>query len=266
MKMKLLKKEEIKNTGQLTQADLMKQSAGESPYEIPLVSVDRNRWFIATIVIACLFALLLFDYFRLRQDRSDVDVAWVKIYPNASYEVQFDELQNKPEFFNSTIDSLVGKFVEYRYKKDPNTIRSDYGIVLNFMSAVMQRDFISAEEEGGYGAAKVASDVIDCGNQCETLDIDIGTIEHYEKARIGDNQGFYRTNVYITEKFKVAGSVSREIKSIVALQWRVQSKGQIIGKFAGTNLSNNMLKYLRINPLGLEILEVKKYEDPTNNR
>lgn len=237
-----------------------------TPYEIPLVSVDRNRWFIATIVIAVLFAILLFDYFRLRQDRADVDIAWVKIYPNASYEVQFDELQNKPEFFNSTIDALIGKFVEYRFKKDPNTIRSDYGIVLNFMSTDVQSDFVRPQVDGGYDAAKVASDVIECGSSCEILKIDIGTIEHYEKARVGDGQGVYRTNVYVTEKFIVAGSVSREIKSIVALQWRVQTKPQIMAKFAGTNLSNNMLKYLRINPLGLEILEAKKYEDPTNNR
>jgi len=266
MKMKLFKNSEIKTSENEERAQDIRPVSGETPYEIPLVSVDRNRWFVATIVIACLFALLLFDYFRLRQDRSDVDIAWVKIYPNASYEVQFDELQNKPEFFNSTIDSLIGKFVEYRFKKNPNTIRSDYGIVLNFMSAIMQRDFVTSIEEGGYGAAKVASDVIECGNQCEILNINIGTIEHYEKAKVGDKQGFYRTNVYITEKFIVAGSVAREIKSIVALQWRIQTKGQIMAKFAGTNLSNNMLKYLRINPLGLEILEVKKYEDPTSNR
>jgi len=234
-----------------------------NPYSLPVVAADRNRWFFVTLVLALVIVFLAMDNIRLRRARSDIDLAWVRVFPDGSSDVSFNDVPNQPEFFESTVNSVLGRWVKARYGLNAATIRADYGFARELMSPDQARRFVAP---GGFNAPKKAAEAIACGARCARAEVKIRNVEHYEKINNALADGsVYRSNVYI-ETVEYAGEHHRTVeKAIVTLEWRILSKDEILAKYPDTRSNRNMLAYLRSNPAAIEIMSYSKLVDPSDS-
>ncbi len=237
-------------------------NTNNSPISLPVLKVDRNRWFVVSLLLAITVLVFAYDNVQLRKDRSDLDIAWVRVFPNSSWDVSFNDMPNQPQFFQSTIDAVLERFVKARYSKDPQTVRAEYGAAIEFMSPLLSKNFKS---ESGFDAAEVASKLIACGNNCGKVMIANPIFEHIEKTpTINKTNVIYRTNVYVDEvSIDALGARSVE-ESIISLEWRIMGKSEIIAKYPRTKNNDQMLSYLRFNPVGIEIVNTQRYFDPSD--
>lgn len=217
------------------------------------LAVDRNHWFWAFMVMG-LFALYCLYSANVANERfaNNVQVAFVKMYPNGTWDINFYDSEKAQDYFPTTVDALITQFVERRYSKQSHSISGDYGFSSLFMSKDLLRTFLDPEQ---FNAPQVAANQVDCDGTCKQVKIKVRTINHYdsEMTRFGPLEGaLYRTNVFVTQTIKRAdGSVHSEINKIVPLQWRIRSKQEISADRDA----------LIANPIGLEIIHYDLLED-----
>jgi hypothetical protein len=220
------------------------------------LSVDRNRWFIATLVLALIALVSVMSAYKanIRADNS-IKTAWVKMYPSGTWDIEFHDENQEPEFFKATIDYLLRQWVERRYSKIPYSIKNDYGHVFNFMSTALKQDFISAK---GFNAPEKAAEIADCVS-CQSVKVKLRSPpDHYDsdKTKFGKYEGtLYRSNVFIQKQVMNSdGSIMKTENMIVPLQWRLKSKREI-------QADKKILEY---NPIGLEIMAYDILKDVSN--
>lgn len=220
--------------------------------EVAELSVDRNKWAIAAIILAaCLLLSLLMLYQENERFANHVKVAFVKLDPSGTYNISFADENSKPTYFLNTVYSLLSNYVERRYSKVNYSINSDYGYALNFMSAPLKNDFLN-----NYKAAKVAADFIAC-KSCQQVRVIVRNIQNDEsdEAVINGNPGtIYHSTVFIrAEELNPDGTQASVINQIVTLTWTIKNIAA---------LPNN-LNSLQANPIGIEILNDSLKDDPT---
>ncbi len=210
------------------------------------LSVDRNRWFIATLVLALIALVSVMSAYKanIRAD-NNIKLAWVKMYPNGTWDIEFHNENQETEFFKSTIDYLIRQWVQRRYSKIPYSIKNDYGHVYSFMSPALKQNFLSPK---GFNAAEKAAEIADCVS-CQSVKVKLRSPpDHYDsdKTRFGRYEGtLYRSNVFVQKLVMNSdGSIMNTENMIVPLQWRLKSKREI-------QADKKILEY---NPIGLEIM------------
>ena len=216
------------------------------------LAVDRNRWFIVSIILALLAFYSMYSAHEANQRyENDVRVQWVKMYPNGTWDVEFYDAGEEKTFFPATIDALISQFIERRYSKNKYTIQYDYGFALLFMEKKLKNYFVSRE---GYNAPQVAADFAVC-DDCEEVAVTVKNISHYdaESVQINDKIGtLYRTTVFVEEKrFDRDGAFIGEFDKKVQLSWRVRPKGEI----------RPSKEELKLNPIGLEIHQAQYLDE-----
>jgi hypothetical protein len=184
----------------------------------------------------------------------NVQVAWVKMSPSGTWDIEFHDESRGAEFYPATIDYMLAQFVERRFSQVRNSIETDYGFALQFMAPQLARWFVDSEQ---FDAAGKVAALQDQTGGPETF-IKVGPVDHYDSdaTSFGNAEGtLYRTNVFVTETRRNSdGSLAGEpTPKIVSLQWRIKSKGEIAAD----------KKMLRINPIGLEILKSEILDDPS---
>jgi hypothetical protein len=221
------------------------------------LTVDRNRWFIIVVILSLVaFVSIISAYKANTRADHNIKVAWVKMYPNGTWDIEFHGESRKPEFFQSTIDYLISQWVERRYSEIPHSIKNDYGYAYNFMSPKLKQEFISPTQ---FNAPKKAADIAGC-SACNHIEFKVRTdINHYDsdQTRFGKHDGvLYRSNVFVRRETKNPnGSLVDTINMIVSLQWRIKSVKEI-------QTDKKMLKH---NPIGLEIIDYDLLKDPSQN-
>lgn len=237
----------------------------ESPYTYPVVAVDRNRWFVVCLVMLLIIVSLFIYIIGQKDNAINKDIVWVRIFPNATWDVTFDDVPNQPEFFESTIESVLGKWVESRYKINPFTITEDYGYAGALMSNSLVQEFVDTAENGGIGALDIISEAVKCANDCLIHNVEIRDIQHYDRISSQVVNAVYRSNVFITESNKESNQPNHKKQdvrnSIVDIEWRFLEKEEIIAKYPSKSANKEMLEYLRLNPVAIEILSYTKYKD-----
>jgi hypothetical protein len=217
--------------------------------------VDRNRWFLITLALTAItaFALVLAWNASKRAD-ANIKVAWVKMYPNGTWDVEFHDETRQVEFFKTTIDFLIRNYIERRFREVPYAIDTDYGFALKFMAPPLSSEFMAKD---GFNAADRAAKVASCID-CPFKEIEVRNIDHYDsdRTKFGKHDAaLYRSNVFITETTKNHdGTVKERVKKIVSLHWRLKSKEEIQAE----------KQKLKDNPVGLEILKNDVIIDPSN--
>lgn len=221
-----------------------------------VLSVDRNRWFIATLILALIALVSVMSAYKanIRADNS-IKTAWVKMYPSGTWDIEFHDENQEPEFFKSTIDYLIRQWVERRYSKIPHSVKNDYGFVYNFMSAELKQQFISPNQ---FNAPHKAAAIADC-TTCPSVKAKLRSPpDHYDsdKTQFGCYEGtLYRSNVFVqTQTVNPDGSTIKAENMIVPLQWRLKSKKEIQAD----------KKQLEYNPIGLEIIAYDILKDVSN--
>lgn len=219
-----------------------------------LVIVDRNAWFAVSMILGIIALVAMFMAVQANNRFAEnVQVAWVKMYPNGTWDIDFYDESRGQEFFQSTIDALIREWVERRYSEVQHSIRFDYGYVQQFMSAKLAREFVDIN---GFNAARKAAEVMECMT-CDETFASVRNIDHYDsdKTNFGRVEGtLYRSNVFIREETKDSeGGEKGTNNKIVSLQWRLKSKKEI-------EANRDQLK---INPIGLEIIRSDLLADPS---
>lgn len=247
-----------KKTTTVKPKDEQREARSSKPVERDaLLANDRNRWFYVSIGLLFLCVLLTFQVMKAhKRFAENVQVAWVKMYPNGTWDVDFYDESRGVDFFQTSIDNILDQWVERRYSKVRHSIESDYGFALQFMAPKLSRWFV---DENQFNAAGVVAELTESAGK-ETV-IDVGPIDHFDSdiTSFGKVEGtLYRTNVFVTEKeVNPDGSTSGEPrKKIVTLHWRIKSKGEIAAN----------KKMLRINPVGIEILKSEIFDDPSSKQ
>lgn len=244
-------------------APVLKDDASQRAINRPVI-VDKNarlvsiniQYFII-IILLILFAVGCFIYAMQQSERADnnIKVAWVKMYPNGTWDIEFHDKNRKIEFFQSTIDYLLTQWVERRYSEIPHSIGADYGFVHIFMNPKLRNNFVSTK---GFNAAEKAAKVSDCIS-CQEIRYKVRSIDHYDsdKTKFGSHDGtLYRTNIFVQKIIKNADGTQAHApqKKIVSIQWRIKSVKEIQGD----------KKLLKQNPIGLEIVRYDLLNDVSN--
>ena len=90
------------------------------------LTVEKTRWFILALVLSLVaFISMLSAYKANTRADNNIKVAWVKMYPNGTWDIEFDDENRAPEFFQSTIDYLIRQWVELRFSNIPHSIKND---------------------------------------------------------------------------------------------------------------------------------------------
>lgn len=216
------------------------------------LTTEKNRWFTATVLVSVVAIIsMAFAYSASKRADQNIKVAWVKMYPSGTWDIEFDDENRAPEFFQSTIDYLIRQWVERRFSKIPHSIKNDYGFVYIFMSPKLKQEFINARQSD---APQKAAEIAAC-TACNHIEFKVRTIDHYDsdKTRFGKFDGMlYRTNVFVQRQEKSPdGSLVDTVNMIVPLQWRIRSTAEI----------QTDKKMLRHNPIGLEIIDYDLLDD-----
>jgi type IV secretory pathway component VirB8 len=239
----------------------VKEENGQPPYvREGLLANDRNRWFIVALVLAVLCLVLILNLVKAYGRLADnIQVQWVKVYQDGTWDVDVEGQDREPEYFQSTIDYLIREWVQRRYSKIRETIRFDYGHVQLFMSPQLRQAFI---DTSGFNAAQKAADVMDCAG-CDQVEIVVRDIDHYDRddtsfeTRLGNVQGtLYRSNVFVQEVVRDATGRTKETRNrIVPLQWRLKTRKEIEAD----------REILKTNPVGLEIRRYDLLDQTTSS-
>ena len=206
---------------------------------------DKNRWFIVTLLLSIVAILAMaLAYSAGKRADTNIKVAWVKMFPNGTWDVEFHDEYRAPQFFQATIDYLIRQWVERRYSQIPYSNKNDYGYVYNFMSPKLKKEFISARQ---FNAPQRAAELTAC-SACNHIEFKVRTIDHYDsdRTRFGKYDGvLYRSNVFVQRQEKNPdGTLVESTNMIVPLQWRIKAAEEI-------QADKKMLEH---NPIGLEII------------
>ena len=220
-----------------------------------ILAVDRNRWFYVSVGLLILCLLLGLQTMQAnKRFAENVQVAWVKMSPSGTWDIEFYDESRGAEFYPATIDYMLTQFVERRYSKVRNSIENDYGFALQFMAPPLARWFVDSEQ---FNAAGKVAEILKSGEGAETF-IKVGPVDHYDSdiTTFGKAEGtLYRSHIFVTEtRHNSDGSLAGEpVPKIVSIQWRIKSKGEIAAD----------KKMLRINPVGLEVIKSEILDDPS---
>ena len=211
----------------------------------------RSFYIIIGLVAVCLFSIA-FAWKESNRAAHNIKVAWVKMMPNGTWDIEFHDEGRQPEFFPATIDYILTQWVERRFSEVAPTVKADYGFAYTFMSPKLRNDFTAAN---GFNAAGKAAQIADC-TACAEVKTKVRNLDHYDsdKTRFGQRDGtLYRSNVFILKtKHNLDGSPATEPeKMIVSIQWRLKAKEEI-------QADKEILKQ---NPIGLEILSYELLND-----
>ena len=236
-------------------ADLQRVLRGNKDIEKTVaLRVDRNRWFF---VVLALFGILVFALKDAHQanDRfaNNVRVAWVKLAPNGTSQVEYEDEQKAASFFTTTVDAKLIEYVERRYSKKSTSIVDDLNFAYALMSDQMGMYFIKEEK-----AQEAAAKFVKC-TQCNQVKVEVRTLQPLEKidasylAKGGENNNIYSTLAFATETERNSnGEVVGTPKNIiVTLRYRFKNKREILAT----------REQLRLNPIGMEIIDESKKID-----
>jgi hypothetical protein len=236
--------------GQQLPADFQDRLAAKrSQRELALLRTDRNWWRVA-FAGASVVAVVCAWGWKTAADRfaNNVQVAWVKLAPNGTHQVEFfDDGGQGNRFYQATVNASLINYVEHRYRKRRETIAADYGIALQFMGPELRTDFLER-----FRAAQVAADHERCPS-CDQVDVDIRAVDHDTlfTPDAKDPKGVYETTVYLTEKITTAGQSQRPRNKLVKLVWKVLPVAEV----------QKDLARLKVNPLGIDIIGERALDD-----
>ena len=225
------------------------------------LAADRNQWFLVAVLLSLVLAFVLYHYIELSQ-RADVhrEVIWVKMYPNGTWDMEPHDNLQSTEYLQSTVNSLLKRWVATRFSRLPQTVVADYTQANYFLSPALTQEFVSEE---GFSAATQAAEISACPD-CQTLTYAVRTVDHYDQdtGTFANIEGtFYRTHLFATATTKLSdGRTDHEEPRIIRIQWRLMLPEEI---HAIVNTQDGQ-RWLDHNPIGLEILAYSDIADPSH--
>ena len=218
-----------------------------------MLALDRSRWaFLSFFLIIALMFSAYYVYTLSSKVQDNFELIYIKIFPDGSHQVATISPNDPQLFFQTTVEKHLREYIEYRWGLTPPTVKTDYGRALYFMSPYIAGIFNDPEQFDAAGKASAALTSTDP----DYISIEFRAFDYYdtEIAEINrQEQKVFKTNVYITRIYRdEAGKEKHREKDIVALEWRLMPKKELLTLDAD---------FFRINAIGLEIMGQKLFED-----
>lgn len=247
----MLKRREVAPGGLVDQAEAAERKESRMRRTLASLRTSNNKLFYILLLVSadCVFANIGWREAD-RRYAEDVRVAYVKMSPNGTTDVKFEDKEKPDEFFESTVESKLIEYTERRFSKRRETITPDYGFATLFMEPELRNSFLVDKK-----AAEVAADLVAC-KDCKSVTAKVRDIQMVDK----DPMPATRTRKqYTTLVFTLMINRARsgEIEScenkIITYIWTFRPKKQVVKR-------NDELKY---NPLGQGIIREEVRDDPT---
>lgn len=226
--------------------------------------VDRGRWFLISLILSIALIFTIMNYISLsNSSKSNYKVAYIKMYSNGTWDVNFEENYDTQHFVPILVDNLLTEWAEKRFSENQLSIRSDWGIANLFHSPKLANHFLATTENGGFDAPSKAVEVQECKSNCIEITYKIKLIDHFDSnnATFNNENGIvYRSNLFSEASFSRNGLVFETEKRIIRVDWRLLTHKEI-NKLANKPLGRDWLK---TNPIGLEIIKHENLLDPSN--
>lgn len=237
----------------------IKKQGGNSdvPKKNAALNAANNRYLLIIILlILAQFVQTWVSASNFKKAQNNKEIVYVKLYPDGTSDVSEFKPEDEQLYFRSTIDAALERFAKARYGQQPETIRRNYGEAGVFMSDALMNDFVSTQP-GGFNASQKAVDIAADKNS-DRIEVKWGFADHYDRipAVFEKKAGeVIRSNVYLTITTRNAGGIIKDtpVKKILRVQWRLLPKKA---------LSEKKMDWLRINPIGLELVEYDLIDDP----
>lgn len=217
---------------------------------IAMARAAENRWFYVALASLALACVTTYGWHQAdKRFAENVRVAYVKLAPNGTSFVEYEENGKPVDFYKTTVEGKLAEWVEKRYSKRKSTITTDYGFAHLMMSTELQNDFMVNEK-----AATVAAEVTACAN-CTQKEMKIRDIQSIDKDLVpgSSTRQQYNTLVFAIERTRESSGTVTCINKIVTLLWTFRPMKEIVNK----------RDELRYNPLGQEIIRSSIRDDPT---
>lgn len=229
---------------------------GPALIEIGIVAAQRKLVTTAVVlvlVLAAVAALAMLGWMRANTDLvREARLTYVKLSPDGTWQIDQDMTQ-EVEYFETTLRNLLYDWVERRYSKRTQTIRSDWGIANSMYSPALQNWF-----QGDFQALTVADKHAACPG-CAQVSVKVRSHQHIDPLpkHVGTAPTReIRTLIYADEiTTQIHAVQGRTTRKIYRVSWRLLDKASI----------QQRPDLLRYNPLGLEITEVEETNDETPN-
>lgn len=233
----------------------------EVPKETARLRMVNNRYFV--IIVLLLLGHLFQGWISARafnKAQTNTQLLYVKMYPDGTWHVDDVKPGDEQIYFRSTIDAIFEKYVTNRYGQLPETIKRDYAEAIVIMSDAMAAEFTSGGEKG-FNAVQRAVD-ISADKNADRIDVKWGFADHYDRipAMFKKKPGeVIKSNIYFQTVQKAANGMLRKNgvhKQILRVEWRLLPVEE---------LQNKKPDWLRVNPIGLEIIKADLIDDPAGN-
>lgn len=229
-----------------------------------LLYVDRGRWFLISLILLVALIFTVMSYISLsKSSKSNYKVAYIKMYSNGTWDVNFEENYDTQHFVPIIVDNLLTEWAEKRFSENPLSVRSDWGIANLFHSPKLANHFLANEENGGFNAPSKAVKIQECQSNCVEISYKIKLIDHFDanNATFNNENGIiYRSNLFSLATYSRNGLVFNTEKRIIRVDWHLLTHQQI-NKLANKKDGRDWLK---TNPIGLEIIKHENLLDPSN--
>ncbi len=217
------------------------------------------------LVIVCLAQTVLSLFLivtLLSIDRTErIRIAFVKLHPNGSYHVSFNDTEQPFSLFASTIDALLRRAIVARFREHPATIVADYNVAALFMGAMELQRFINEFE-----APRFIQDYLDCVG-CPIVEPVVQALHHLEDVspQIDTLSAgkVIRSTMYLRFDFRDrhSGALLRQESKIVPISWYIDpAKIAAIG-----DVDSASMQALNVNPIGLTLLSYSLADDQSRD-
>ena len=233
----------------MTKAEFKHDSAGPMKFAAALARSNQMTFVAAlAILYAGFVTLLLFSSFLATRD--NVQVAFVKLHPNGTYNISFWDREQPFSIFENTANMLLRGAMESRFRMDPSTIRNDYNYAALFMGQIELTRFLQE-----YNAVRTATDFISCPD-CPLVHIVHKGLTHIDQVPLTldlTQNTLIQSTMYLDfeSRDRNTGRLLSTTPMIVPLTWRLDP-GKIAAAAATPDTATAM-QILNSNPIGLTI-------------
>ena len=247
----MLKQREIEPGGLMDDSVSKANKKSRMARTVAYLRTDRNKWFYIAIllVVQSIYANIGWKEAE-RRYAEDVRLVYVKLSPNGTSQVEFQDKEKPDEFFINTVESKLIEYTERRFSKRKETITPDYGFATLFQEPELQTDFLINKK-----AADVAAKLVEC-KDCPSVTAKVREIQNVDKDPMPSSRTRqqYSTLVFTVFVNKDRNGVIESCQNkIITYLWTFRPKKQVIKR-------NDELKY---NPLGQGIIRETVSDDPT---
>jgi hypothetical protein len=201
---------------------------------------------IILAIVACIASVLAYQ--MTMRYANNVRVAWVKLSPSSTHEVEYlDDGADRERYDKRVLEASFINYATSRFRENRHTVTADYGLAYTFLGPEERQKFV-----GEFDAHRKSQEIAACGN-CGSIDVTVRAVTTDKLVdATADTTPVYKTTIYFDQTKRDATGIATETKSQIAfLNWKLVKPGEI----------PDDRTFLVGNPLGIQIIQQEVRDD-----